>query len=238
MSSIISSLKRKLGFLTSFVIRDDLQMDSSLQYDTEKPRPAKRRRLHGAATPVLQVDLASEESPNLIVESSEKLKATDVVVLCPADEGTRLNGSNQPSDLLGLLPPHVLSKCFAFIATRSDRYALQTTCSLFRQLSNEDQMLVDIDLGGRWSQDAFQTHVANEEDMVMQNTRIRGHLAAGDDGNESDDEELDGNCDRDAVPNKRMVSVGGILTENDTSITACQKLIKFSAAGNMQATYM
>mmetsp|Transcript_16833 Transcript_16833/g.29682 ORF Transcript_16833/g.29682 Transcript_16833/m.29682 type:complete len:368 (+) Transcript_16833:849-1952(+) len=31
---------------------------------------------------------------------------------------------------------------------------------------------------------------------------------------------------------------GGIILDSDTSITACAKLIKFAAAGNMQATYM
>ena len=29
----------------------------------------------------------------------------------------------------------------------------------------------------------------------------------------------------------------GILTDDDRSITACEKLIKFSIAGNVQATY-
>lgn len=204
-------------------------MDLPIEDYTEKPHPAKRRRLNGASTPVLQSDLASEESPNLIVESSEKIKATGVVILCCTEEETRLNGSNQPSVLLGMLPPHVLSKCFAFIASRSDRYALQTTCTLFRQLSNEEHMLVDIDLGGRWSEDAFQSH---------ENNATGDYIAAEDDSQESDDEELGRTYDLDTSSNKRIVSVGGILSESDTSITACQKLIKFSAAGNMQATYM
>ena len=235
MASIVSAVKRKLAYLTSFVTpkaKDPTPNDDT----TELSRPAKRQRLNGAATPMLQ-DSALEESPNLIVESVENVKVSSQLVLSSKDD---LNGSSdQPSILLQMLPSHVLSKCLAYIADRPNRFAIQTTCTLFNRLSNEDDMLVDIDLGGDWSNIEIHTH-----DEESQPNPVFGgilgalgveQLAAIEAGN---DDEVDLQ-ERYAVTKSSGQSVkGGILTESDTSVSACGKLVKFSAAGNMQATYM
>ena len=64
--------------------------------------------------------------------------------------------------------------------------------------------------------------------------------AAGEgDSEESDSEE--GREDRlAAVSNGRWMFPAscGLLSDIDTSITACAKLVKFAVAGNTQATYM
>jgi hypothetical protein len=229
MPSIVSAVKRKLAFLTSFITSDD--KDPAPNENIENSPPAKRRRLNGSSTPVLRSDSALEESPNLIVESVEDVR---LVPSSLKEFSETVNCSNQPSDLLRMLPPHVLSKCLAFVGSTSDRFALQTTCNLFKSLSNLDHMLVDIDLGGDWSALAVHSHVVDEEDGIVQNNglvannTIRGY--EDDDSDAEDEDEL--------FVERGAALVGGILTESDTSITACQKLIKFSAAGNTQAIYM
>jgi hypothetical protein len=244
MFSMISALKRKLSSLSPFAIGYTREAAANNAI-TEETRPTKRQRLDGAVTPMLHPDAALEESPNLIVESLETPKAPGRVLLSSKTFSETLNGStNQPSDVLRMLPPHVLSKCLVFVCTRSDRFALQTTCTLFQRLSNEDQMLVNVELGGNWSAVAVQ-QVVNEDDPMMQQNILGelGETAArrGNSNDEGDSGEEDNELihyDLQTRAGNGIVSTGGILADSDTSTTACQKLIKFSAAGNMQATYM
>ena len=248
MSSIISSLKRKLAFLGSFVIPAHVSSEASTNHDIEGSRPVKRRRLDGSSTPMLRSDSGVDESPNLVLESLENTSSSGKVVLShPKDHcgNTTLNGSNEPSDLLRMLPSHVLSMSLDYISTRSDRFCLQTTCKLFHKLSNTDHMLVHIDLGGDWSSFPLLSHVVDEGDTFVQEQQGNAGLGAinnldarVDDGDQADENgggNMDGRYVLEPMPSGLSC---GILTESDTSITACAKLMKFSVAGNIQATYM
>lgn len=248
MSSIISSVKRKLAFLGSFVIPAHVSSEASTNHDIEGSRPVKRRRLDGSSTPMLRSDSGVDESPNLVLESLENTSSSGKVVLShPKDHcgNTTLNDSNEPSDLLRMLPSHVLSMSLDYISTRSDRFCLQTTCKLFQKLSNTNHMLVDIDLGGDWSSFPLLSHVVDEGDTFVQEQQGNAGLGAinnldarVDDGDQADENEggnMDGRYVLEPMPSGLSC---GILTESDTSITACAKLMKFSVAGNIQATYM
>jgi len=54
----------------------------------------------------------------------------------------------QKSEFLNKLPEDVIAHCLSFLGTSSDRFALQTTCKLFRDISNSDSMLEKVDISG------------------------------------------------------------------------------------------
>lgn len=233
MAAFITAIKRKLSSLTYYITSTHAPPTNDEIYSS---RPTKRPRLNGASTPMLRYD-SGEESPNLILESSEV--SSRGMALNPHKYYGVVGNSNEHSDLLRLLPPHVLSKCLAYIGTRSDRFALQTTCTAFRKLSNLNHMLVDVDLGGDWTGFVMLSHVVDDEDE----TGVLNHDGAvvGNEvvryGDENEGEDVEERYVLQTLTDGQRIPCG-ILTDDDTSITACEKLIKFSVAGNMQATYM
>ena len=254
MSYLISAVKRKFESLTSFISGREKDEDTmTTDDDLESSRPAKRKRLNGSSTPMLHYsDTTPEESPNLIVESSIAISTTPTDISPKKSETIENGGSgtiHQPSDMLRLLPPHVLSKCLSFLSTRSERYALQTACTLFRRLSNEDHMLASVDVGGRWPANYSFSHVAQDNDDGIavgaarrRRQRNRGALATallarGEDV-DIDDIEGEERYVLERISDRSETGTGGILSESDTTISACRKLIKFASAGNMQAIYM
>jgi hypothetical protein len=54
----------------------------------------------------------------------------------------------QTSDLINKLPQDVVANCLSFLGSAQDRFALQTTCKLFRNLSNADSMLENVNVAG------------------------------------------------------------------------------------------
>jgi hypothetical protein len=54
----------------------------------------------------------------------------------------------QGSDFLTKVPEDVVAHCLSFLGTAEDRFALQTTCKLFRDISNSDPMLAQVNVGG------------------------------------------------------------------------------------------
>ncbi|KAL7510766.1 hypothetical protein ACHAXN_009802 [Cyclotella atomus] len=240
MASLIAAVKRKLAFLSSFVIPAANAQDVITNDDIlETARPTKRRRLNAPSD-------SAEESPLLIVESDNTTLQSPLIALKSEEH---LNKSHQPSStLLQMLPPHVLSRCLLYLGDRSNRFALQTTCTLFNQLSNQDDMLADVELGGDWSDSILHSHV--DEDIIRPqqqqppNNALAALLDAMGFNRQDDDAHIDY---EDLHLQHRYVLTKseeqpavkrGILTENDTSVSACKKLVKFSVAGNLQATYM
>ena len=289
MASFIYGVKRKLAFLYRFVGT----------FESSKPavagendlaagaRPQKRQRLQDtpATTPILR-SFSSNLEQSTLPNSCIACELNHVPITLSSDECTSspinkllCTGQNddddgQPSDLLRMLPLHVIADCFSYITTKSDRFGLQVTCKSFRKLSNADDMLADIDLGGDWSKNS---HLESDIDT--------------DNGADNDDDDDDASAvtsrgmgngeERDEVAAHRTgtaSSIGGwvvsvvlfhftsgsrvlyskyvahdvfatmlllkqfpphcgILLESDTSITACRKLVKFAAAGNMEAIY-
>ena len=54
----------------------------------------------------------------------------------------------QSTGLTKTLPQDVVAHCLSFLGTAEDRFALQTTCKLFRHLSNADSMLENVNVAG------------------------------------------------------------------------------------------
>jgi hypothetical protein len=54
----------------------------------------------------------------------------------------------QTADLLSKLPQDVVANCLSFLGSAEDRFALQTTCKVFRDLSNADSMLENVNVAG------------------------------------------------------------------------------------------
>jgi hypothetical protein len=54
----------------------------------------------------------------------------------------------QTGALLNKLPEDVVAHCLSFLGSTKDRFALQTTCKLFNDISNSDAMLANVDVGG------------------------------------------------------------------------------------------
>ena len=54
----------------------------------------------------------------------------------------------QKSEFLSTVPEDVVAHCISFLGTAEDRFALQTTCKLFRDISNSDAILAGVNVGG------------------------------------------------------------------------------------------
>jgi hypothetical protein len=54
----------------------------------------------------------------------------------------------ETSDLLRIVPEEVIAHCLSFLGTADDRFALQTTCKSFRNISNSDSMLEKLNICG------------------------------------------------------------------------------------------
>jgi len=54
----------------------------------------------------------------------------------------------QSSDLIKKIPGDVVAHCLSFLGSTGDRHALQNTCKLFRDISNSDSMLSNVDVFG------------------------------------------------------------------------------------------
>lgn len=57
-------------------------------------------------------------------------------------------GKKQRSGFINTVPEDVVAHCLSFLGTAKDRFALQTTCKLFRDISNSDAMLEKVDISG------------------------------------------------------------------------------------------
>ncbi|KAG7353584.1 MYND finger domain containing protein [Nitzschia inconspicua] len=97
---------------------DDVQID---EFDDCSDRPRKRRR-----------------------GQSKTYTFLPVVPLSPKVQECK----KQTSDLINKLPQDVVANCLSFLGSAEDRFALQTTCKLFRHLSNADSMLENVDVAG------------------------------------------------------------------------------------------
>lgn len=77
----------------------------------------------------------------------KRFKGERVVVAVSAPKPKASEAKPQPGPL-GTLPEDVVSHCLSFLNTVEDRFSLQTTCKQFRRISNSEEMLVDIQVGG------------------------------------------------------------------------------------------
>jgi hypothetical protein len=59
-----------------------------------------------------------------------------------------LNKTEERTKPLANLPEDVLANCLSFLNSTEDRAALQSTCKQFREISNSDEMMIGIQVGG------------------------------------------------------------------------------------------
>lgn len=234
MASFISTVKRKLSTFLSFVgSQQSAEVERSDDVSFEEGRPRKRQRNEGTQTPMLRSSSPFQLStPHL--EPTESILLPSAFALSREESFSCEGAVSEPSELLRMISNDVLTRCLSYVATKSDRFSLQTTCTKFRRLSDSDVMLANIDLGGGWT--SAQTLNMSAPDP---NNFILPALERGDNNNENADD-INVREMTIAFPHGRLITNAnrGIITDSDTSITACNKLIKFAAGGNIEAVYM
>jgi len=67
---------------------------------------------------------------------------------CKSSAQQEYEKKKQTSDLIKKLPSDVVGTCLSFLGSTEDRYALQNTCKLFRDISNSEVMLEKVDIVG------------------------------------------------------------------------------------------
>lgn len=100
-------------------------------------------KFSGSRTPTLVVSRHDEERPQ------KKLRGEHVAVPVPLPNlSTELHDTQHQSCLLRMIPDEVIGHCLSFLSSTKDRFPLQTTCQVFHRISNTDEMLLGITLGG------------------------------------------------------------------------------------------
>lgn len=125
----------------------------------------KRRRdlLGGSRTPTLisptnfnEFSCGDVRDPDDSSEANDRPRKrfrgqSKIINLTPAlsiVEPPKKPKNKQTGDLLNKLPEDVVAHCLSFLGSSKDRFALQTTCKLFKDISNSDAMLANVDVGG------------------------------------------------------------------------------------------
>jgi hypothetical protein len=74
--------------------------------------------------------------------------ATPKNTTIPQKQSQQQEKKKQTSDLINKIPNDVVAHCLSFLGSADDRHSLQSTCKLFRDLSNADSMLANVNVAG------------------------------------------------------------------------------------------
>lgn len=118
----------------TLVSRASLSFEESDSETEESPRPAKRFRGQSKIVSVPQPTARTPTEP----PKSKTQKETK----------NSPKKAQEKSEFLSSVPEDVVSHCLSFLGGAEDRSSLQKTCRLFRDISNSDEMLETVDLGG------------------------------------------------------------------------------------------
>ncbi|KAL3796988.1 hypothetical protein ACHAW5_005023 [Stephanodiscus triporus] len=236
--------------------------------DGDRPRKRQRRNgylpLHRHASTASSSSSSSfSAAPHLLVESTRSIPPDFKGRSgheCPPPPATSTSPPSSASPLLRLLPNDALSHCLSYLNTPSDRFGLQVSCRTFRRLSDEEGMLASLELGGCYDRASASASASGGHSRFED----LGDDDDDDDEGEGEDDDDDAAARRGGgaavvavagglllppprplppttnarPPRRRRAADGGIILERDTSVTAIARLVKFAAAGNMQAIYM
>lgn len=119
-------------------VRDNDNSDNS---DRPRKRFRGQSKIDDFVSPSSSSSLPSSSSP-----CTGTAKAT-VACNIPRTQYQELK-KKQTSDLIKKLPGDVVAHCLSFLGSTEDRHALQNTCKLFREISNSDYMLSNVDVFG------------------------------------------------------------------------------------------
>jgi hypothetical protein len=106
--------------------------DSECMHDDDLPYP-----------PLVEDD-DNDRPRKRLREQSKSFTITRVV----SSSLKRQERKKQSTGLTKTLPRDVVAHCLSFLGSAEDRFSLQTTCKLFRHLSNADSMLANVDVAG------------------------------------------------------------------------------------------
>lgn len=101
--------------------------------DPPPAKKAKRDRSRSRSGATSPPGALSEQSSDNEYDSSNVLAANDPQIR---------------STFLRRTPPEVVGLCLSYLSTSADRFALQTTCRMFRILSNSSKIASQLQLGG------------------------------------------------------------------------------------------
>ena len=135
-----SSMKNKRKKRSSSEL--ERQQDQQQGQDQEGPASKRIKTTEWRATPSL-----SEHEQSSSDEAEAEAKGSS-----PTTSTEHRLATNDPqyrSDFLRRIPPEVVGLCLSFLCSTSERHSLQTTCRLFRRLSDSpDTMLSKLALAG------------------------------------------------------------------------------------------
>jgi F-box domain len=133
-----------------------------------------------------------EGNDDTVARPTKRLRGDDQCVTigrteCPPSlvREQKLEPATKTKCHLDNLPEDVMAHCLSFVSGTEDRFALQCTSKSFQKLSNSDEMLFGIQVGG-----------------------------------------------------DRSTGKNGIIRDDDTPDSACDRLTQFAVAGNLEALYM
>lgn len=129
-----------------------------LNDEGERKRRRETDSAGGSTTPTLISPVHGGSSGDLCWDSDDsssrprkRLRGRCILNSIPTLVGaaaTETERKKQTSDLLRIVPEDVIAHCLSFLGTAEDRFALQITCKVFRNISNSDAMLEKLDICG------------------------------------------------------------------------------------------
>jgi len=156
MDSLLSILPKGLFGLNSAMeaVADDSSLASSLMVLEENGRKRCREhdRVSGSRTPTLvstrrHTDVRDSD-PDEDLRPVKRFRGERKVVPIAAQVEEEKQKDAQPQSPLSLLPEDVTAHCLSFLGSAEDRFALQCTSKQFRRISNSEDMLKNVEVGG------------------------------------------------------------------------------------------
>lgn len=120
--------------------------------EVSRKRVRNAENVRGCGTPSL-ISRRGSEVPSFREEDDvrplKKFRGPSGILLQQPDwaESPKL-AKKSPKSSLAALPEDVLAHCLGFLNSAADRFALQCTCKQFRKISNSEEMLIGIQVGG------------------------------------------------------------------------------------------
>lgn len=140
--------------------------DNPLSVIVNDDGPGKKRRRNqgeksdsrgGSRTPTLVSPSARRFTDNNVLRTEDNdrplkrfrgQRGQAVAVPIPVVTAPKKEQRQHKSEFLSIVPEDVVAHIFSFLGTAEDRFSLQTTCKSFRDLSNSDDMLQKVNVGG------------------------------------------------------------------------------------------
>lgn len=164
--SLLNALPK--GFFNWPMMEDGSNGCTSLSVAVNEGGEGRKRRrgecdssdcVGGSRTPTLiarTLEFQDRDVPQGPVEDAnerplKRLRGQSKILAVPQPVSTRHTKKaeqQQTSEFLKTVPEDVVAHCLSFLGSAEDRFALQTTCRLFRDISNTDSMLANVCVGG------------------------------------------------------------------------------------------